>query len=54
MLYLLQRIVLWDFAEFIEAPGRTPPATLDSAFQRCIKCRAVHACLSAGNDFQTR
>ena len=37
MLYLLQRIVLWNFAEFIEATGRTPTATIDSVFQRRIK-----------------
>ena len=54
MLYLLQRIVLWDFAGFIEATGGTPTATFNPVFQRSIERCSIYACLSTGNDFQTR
>lgn len=54
MLHLFQWIALWNLAEFVETTGRTPTATVDSMFQRCIKRGTVDACLSAGNYFQTR
>jgi hypothetical protein len=48
---LLNWVLVGNPAEFIKTPGRAPPATLDSVLQRDVECRAIHAGLSARNNF---
>jgi hypothetical protein len=52
VLQFFQRITIRNFAGFIETPGRTPTATLDSMFERNVERRAIHSSLSAGNNSQ--
>jgi len=48
---LLNWVLIWNPAEFIETPGRAPPTTLDSVLQSDVERRAIHAGLSARNNF---
>ena len=49
----LERITVGNFANFIEPSSGTPTAAIDSEFYRGIKCCAIDAGLSAGNNLQT-
>jgi hypothetical protein len=48
-----QRITIWNSAEFVQTPRRTPATAFDPVAQRDVERRAINAGLSAGNDFHT-
>jgi len=49
---LCHRILLWDASVFRLPPGRALPATRETHRERGIECAAIHAGLSAGDDFE--
>ena len=51
MFQFLDRITIRNPAKFIETAPGAPATAIDSMLQRCIKRRAINACLSAGNYF---
>src|ERR1700704_4368191 len=47
----LERIMLWNSAQFINAAGWTPATAIDSMFQGDVERGAIAARLPAGNNF---